>query len=393
MEFTHNIFWVGAVDWNVRSFHGHTYTTKRGTTYNAYLVIGEKVALIDTVRPYFADEMIQKIKEIVPLEDIDYVIANHVEMDHSGSLPEIMRCCPKAIIYGTGRCRDGLQKHYHGNWNFKVVKTGDTLNLGGRTLRFLEAAMLHWPDSMFTYLAEDRILFSNDGFGQHYATSCRFDDEVDQCALMDEAAKYYANILWPFSSLVVRKIEEIGTLHMPIGMIAPSHGIIWRKDPHMILNSYMKWGKNETVNKVVVVYETMWGSTDNMARKITQGLIDAGVNVRLYDIAQSDGSEVFKEMLDAKGFIIGSSTHDNNMLPMIASFMELLKGFKPKGRKACVFGSYGWGGGAIKAIEEILRKTGIEVVKEGLSVQYVPDEKALRRCYDYGKECARVVMI
>ena len=386
-----DVYWVGAVDWNIRNFHGHIYTTKMGTTYNAYLILDDKIALVDTVYGPYAQEMIERIREIIEPEKIDYIIANHVERDHSGALPEIVKFCPRAKVLGTAKCKDGLYKHYYGNWDFQTVKTGDKLKLGKKTLTFLEAPMLHWPDSMFSYLIEDQILLPNDAFGQHYATGERFDDEVDEAILMDEAAKYYGNILWPLSSLVLRKIEEVQKLNIPIKMIAPSHGIIWRKDPMKIVNAYVSWAGNETKSKVVVVYETMWGATEKMARKIAEGIIDSGITVKLFDINQSDHTEVIKEMLDAKGYIIGSSTHGSDMLANIAGFLEFLKGLKPKNRIASVFGSYGWGGGAVNSIEEILKETGIEVVQPGLSIKYVPDESETKRCYEYGRAFAKRV--
>ncbi|MBU1998780.1 MAG: flavodoxin domain-containing protein [Candidatus Omnitrophica bacterium] len=390
VEIKKDIHWVGVVDWNVRDFHGHTYTTKRGTTYNSYLIKDELIALVDTVRAPFTEESIANIRQIVPLEKIDYIIANHVEADHSGALPKLMKLCPKAKVVGTAKCKEGLYRHYYENWDFQVVKSQDKIKLGQRTLTFLEAPMLHWPDSMFTYIPEDALLMPNDAFGQHYATSFRFDDEVEQVVLMEEAAKYYANILWPLSSLVLRKIEEVQKLNIPIKMIAPSHGIIWRKDPGKIIQAYLSWASNETKKKVVVVFETMWGATEKMARKISEGLIDAGLEVKLYDIARSDRTDIFKEMLNAKGFIIGSSTHDNDMLPNIASFMELLKGLKPKNRVVAVFGSYGWAGGAVKELEEVLKETGIQEIKPSISFQYLPDEEGMKKCYDFGVEFARL---
>lgn len=381
-------YWVGAIDWTVRNFHGHTYATQKGTTYNAYLILDDKITLVDTVYGPFGNEMVEKIAQLIPPDKIDYIVANHVEMDHSGALPQILKFCPKAKVFGTAKCKEGLYRHYYGNWDFQVVKSGDKLKLGKKTLTFIEAPMLHWPDSMFSYLIEDAILLPNDAFGQHYATSRRFDDEVDAAVLMDEAAKYYGNILWPLSPLVLKKIEDVQKTNLPIKMIAPSHGIIWRKDPMKIIKAYLSWAKNETKSKVVIVYETMWGATDKMARKIAEGVMDAGVEVNLFDINQSDRTEVIKEMLDSKGYIIGSSTHDNDMLPSIAGFLEFLKGLKPKNRIACAFGSYGWSGGAVNSIEKILKETGIEVAGPGLGVKYVPDENELKRFYEFGKDFA-----
>jgi anaerobic nitric oxide reductase flavorubredoxin len=387
-EIKKGIFWVGVVDWNVRTFHGHTYSTNRGTTYNAYLIIDDKITLVDTVLGSFADEMIEKIRQIVPPEKIDYIIANHVETDHSGALPALMKICPKAKIFGTAKCKEGLYRHYYGDWDFQVVKTGDTLNLGKRNLTFVEAPMIHWPDSMFTYMPEEQLLLPNDAFGQHYATSVRFDDEANMCELMDEAEKYYANILWPLGPIILKKIQDVQKMNIPINMIAPSHGIIWRKDPARIINSYVSWARNEAAPKAVVFYETMWGATEKMARKIAQGVTDSGVEVELFDVAQNDRTEVIKACLEAKGYLIGSSTHDNDMLPTIAGFLEFFKGLKPQNRLAAVFGSYGWAGGAVKNIEEILKSAGIPLAQPSISAKYVPDENEIKQCYEFGKAFA-----
>jgi len=383
-----DVYSVGAVDWDVRNFHGHTYTTKRGTSYNAYLIIDEKIALVDTVYGPFSAELIDNIRQVIPPEKIDYIIANHIEPDHSGALPAIMKLCPKAKVIGTEKCKEGLQRHYYLNLDFQVVHTGDKISLGKKTLNFIEAPMIHWPDSMFTYCPEEQLLMPNDAFGQHFASSKLFDDEVDPCALMDEAKKYYANILWPLSSVIQRKIEDLSKLNLPIKIIAPSHGIIWRRDPGKIVNSYLSWAKNETKPKVVIVYETMWNATDKMARSIAEGIADSGIEVKIFNIASSDRTEVLNEMLDAKGFLFGSSTHDNDMLPSIAAFLELFKGLKPKNRISAVFGSYGWAGGAVKEIEDVVKEAGVELVQPGLGVKYVPDESEIKRCYEYGKEFA-----
>ncbi|MFA5117723.1 MAG: flavodoxin domain-containing protein [Candidatus Omnitrophota bacterium] len=382
------IYSVGVVDWNVRSFHGHTYSTNRGTTYNAYLIIDEKVTLVDTVLGAFSAELIENIRQVVPVEKIDYIIANHVETDHSGALPAVMKLCPKAKIFGTEKCKEGLYKYYYGNWDFQVVKTGDTLKLGKRTLAFIAAPMIHWPDSMFTYCPQEALLLPNDAFGQHYATSERFNDEVDSCALMDEALKYYANILWPLGAVILKKIAEIQKMGIPIKMIAPSHGVIWRRDPLQIVTQYTSWANNAVKPKVVIVYETMWGSTEKMARKILEGIAASGASVKLFDVATSDRTEIIKEMLDAKGFCFGSSTHDNDMLPAMAGFMEFVKGLLPKNRIACAFGSHGWAGGAVKEIEDVLKAAGVEPVFPGLAVKFVPDENEIKRCFEFGKEFA-----
>ena len=391
VEIKKGIYSVGVVDWNVRTFHGHTYSTKRGTTYNAYLILDEKNVLVDTVAAHFSAELIENIKAILPLEKIDYVIANHVEIDHSGALPAINKLCPQAKILGTAKCKEGLYKHYYKDWDFGVVKTGDKIKLGKRTLTFLEAPMIHWPDSMFTYCPEEELLLPNDAFGQHYATSQRFDDEVDPCALMDEAAKYYANILWPLGSIILKKIEEVKKLNISIKMIAPSHGIIWRRDPAKIINAYISWAKNEIKPKVVVLYETMWGATEKMARKMLEAISASGVEVKLFDIAQADRTEVIKEMLDSKGFLFGSSTHDNDMLPTMAGFLEFLKGLKPQNRLAAAFGSFGWAGGAVKNMEKIIQEAEIEIAQPAIAVKYVPDANEIKTCYEFGKGFAEKV--
>ncbi|MDP3042097.1 MAG: flavodoxin domain-containing protein [Candidatus Omnitrophota bacterium] len=384
-----DIYSVGAVDWSVRNFHGHTYTTQRGSSYNAYLIIDEKVALIDTVYGPFSQELISNIQEIIPLEKIDYIIANHVETDHSGALPSLMPLCPNAKILGTAKCKEGLYKHYYKDWDFQTVKTNDQLKLGRRTLTFIEAPMIHWPDSMFTYCSQDALLLPNDAFGQHFASSRRFDDQVDPCVLMEEAEKYYANILWPLGPVILKKIQEVQKLNIPIKIIAPSHGIIWRKDPAKIINAYISWAKGETKQKVVVVYETMWGATEKMARKIVEGIASTGTEVELYDVAQSDRTEILTRMLTAKGFLFGSSTHDNDMLPNIAAFLEIVKGLKPKGRKVGFFGSYGWAGGAVKEMQEMLKDNAADQIIPGISFKYVPDASELAGCFEFGSKFAQ----
>ena len=347
--------------------------------------------MIDTAHAAFVTEFLESVKKVVPLEKIDTIIVNHVETDHSGALLELMKFCPRAKLYGTARCQLGLEKYYHEKWDFHVVKTGDQLKLGKRALTFLEVPMIHWPDSMFTYLIEDQILFSNDGFGQHYATSEHFDDEVSNEILMEEAAKYFANILWPFSHLITKKLEEVVQLKLAIKMIATGHGISWRKDPGQILAAYKKWAANETAPKIVVAYETMWGSTEKMARKIVEGITVEGVPVQLFDVAASDRTEIIYTMFNARGYLFGSSNHDSGLLPNMVSFMDFLKGLKPKNRIGAAFGSYGWSGLAIKQLETILQEAGIEQKQPSLSIQYAPDTGELERCFEFGRAFARLV--
>ena len=386
-----NIYWVGAVDWNIRHFHGFTYSTHRGTTYNAYLIIDKKVALVDTVQHPFAEEMMERIREIIDPSKIDYIIANHVESDHSGAIAEILKHAPDATVIGTANCQKGLEKHYFGNWKFQVVKTGDTLSLGDRTLSFLEAPMLHWPDSMFTYIEKDALLLPNDAFGQHLATSKRFDDEVNQHILMWEAAKYYANILWPFSGLVTRKIEEVQKLGLKIDMIAPSHGIIWRKDPMKIVKAYLRWASGEAKKKVLIVYDTMWESTEKMAKAMLEGISSEGVEVVLYRLPFSDEGDIIGELLEIKGLLVGSATINNGILPTVSPFLREMEGLRPRNKVAAAFGSYGWGGGATATIEKALKGAGMELVAPALTVKWVPDKTELQKCYEYGREFAKKV--
>jgi flavorubredoxin len=335
--------------------------------------------------------MIKRIREIIDPSKIDYVVANHVEPDHSGAISEILKLAPQAEVVGTARCKEGLQRHYFGDWDFRVLKTGDEISLGERSLRFIEAPMLHWPDSMFTYIEKDALLLPNDAFGQHLATSERFDDEIDERILMKEAAKYYANILWPFSQLVIRKIQEIQKLGLKIGTIAPSHGVIWRSNPMRIVESYLRWAKGETERKILVVYDTMWGSTEKMAKSIVEGVISEGVETMLFRLPFSDRGDIIGELLEAKGILVGSSTINNGVLPSVAPFLDEMRGLRPRNKLAAAFGSYGWGGGAVKAIEESLEKAGMKMVIPALSLKWVPDSNEVQKCYEFGKEFARKV--
>ena len=379
--------WVGVVDWDLRDFHG--FITRRGSSYNSYLISDEKIALIDTVKSNFCDELIDHISELTSLEKIDYIIVNHVEMDHSSSLPTIAKLAKNAKIFASQRGKDALIEHYGADFNVvKTVKTGDELKLGKRTLRFIEAPMLHWPDSMFTYLVEDKILMPNDAFGQHLAGSGRFDDEVDECELMEEAATYYANILMPFAPLITRKIQEIVQMGIPIEMIAPSHGIIWRKDPSKIINAYMDWSSGVAKQKAVVVFDTMWESTDKMARAIADGITSGDVEVKLFKLRATDNTDVVTEILDAKAVVVGSPTLNNQMFPSIGSFLTYITGLKPKGKLWSFFGSYGWGGGAVRGMVETAKKAGFEVLEPNIEVKYVPDQEDLKKCFEVGQQIA-----
>ncbi|HLG29266.1 MAG TPA: flavodoxin domain-containing protein [Candidatus Brocadiales bacterium] len=388
IKIAEGVYWVGAIDWNARSLHGGNYTAHHGTSYNAYLIIDEKITLVDTVHGQFAEEMIARIKEVIDPVRIDYVVCNHIEPDHSGALPAVMKIIPQAKVICTIRGKEGLLKHYFGNWNFLTVKTGDEISIGKKTLRFIEASLLHWPDTMFTYIKEDALLLPNDAFGQHFASSQRFADEVEEGIVMDEAAKYYANILMPFASLVVKKLEEIQKSNIQIKTIAPSHGLVWRENPEKIINAYLRWAKGEAKKQALVIYETIWGSTEKMAMAILQGIQDDDVEARLYKISATDHSDIIKEVLEAKAILIGSPTVNNSVLPNVASLLEELKELKPTGKIACAFGSYGWGSGAVRTIEEKFKQAGMEIFEPGLTTKWVPDADELKKCHELGKRIA-----
>jgi Uncharacterized flavoproteins len=385
------VSWVGVVDWNIRDFHD--YVTYRGSSYNAYLVQDEKTALVDTVKAAFCNELIAHVSELTSFEKIDYIIVNHVEMDHSSSLPIIAKLAKNARIFATARGKEELIKHYGAEFErVETVKSGDKISLGKKTLTFLEAPMLHWPDSMFTYLIEDKILMPNDAFGQHLASSGRFDDEVDQEILMEEAITYYSNILTPFAPLIVKKIQEVVAMNIPIDMIAPSHGIIWRKDPMKIVNAYMDWCTGKSVkNQVVVVFDTMWGSTDKMARAIGDGIASQGVEVQLMKLRAASETDIVTEITNSKVVLVGSPTLNNGMFPTLGMFMTYITGLKPKGKKWGFFGSYGWGGGAVRGMVKMAKEAGFDVMEPSVEFKWVPTEEELKKCFDYGVEIAQKV--
>jgi len=390
VQLREGIYWVGVVDWGLRDFHG--YSTPRGSTYNAYLVVDEKVALFDTVKAPFAAELLERISEILPPERIDYVVVNHVEMDHTGTLPEVMEVAKPEKLFCSPKGKENLLKHFHrDDWPYEVVKTGDRLSLGGRTVTFIETRMLHWPDSMFSYLMEDRLLISQDAFGQHWATSGRFDDEVDRGELMQQAAKYYANILLPYSNLVQKLLGDLGEMGLEPEIIAPDHGLIWRKDPGMILEAYGRWSQQRAKPKVVVVYDTMWHSTERMAQAIAEGLAREGVEYLVMDLKVSRRSDVVTELLEAKALLVGSPTFNNGMLPTVADFLHYLKGLRPRGKIGAAFGSYGWSGESVKLINAELEAMKVDLVDEGISVKFVPSGDDLKRCRELGQRVGRTV--
>jgi flavorubredoxin len=379
------VYWVGAIDWNLRDFHG--YSTHRGTTYNAYLVVDEKVALIDTVKAPFADEMMARIREIIDPARIDYVISNHVEMDHSGALPVIMKAAPRAKLFTTERFGEqGLRKCYQCDWPMTPVKEGSEISLGKRKIAFIPIPMLHWPDSMCSYLVEDQILFPNDGFGQHLASFGRFDDEEDWSVIMWEAQKYYANILMPMGPLVLKAIEKLKPV--PIRMIGPSHGIIWRSRVADIVGAWATWAKGGGEKRAVIAYESMWGSTEKMAHAIAEGLESKGVRYSYYDLAKNDRSDIVADILTARGLLVGSATMNNGLLPRVSGLLAYLKGLKPAGKVGAAFGSFGWGGGAVKAVEAEMQAAGVTLANNGLGLRFVPDPAEIDQCREFGRAFA-----
>lgn len=385
VQIADNVYWVGAVDWEVRHFHGHTYHTHRGTSYNAYLVMDDRIALVDTVMPGFEDELFRRIAEVVDPARIDYVIANHGELDHSGAIPAVLARVPQATLVHSKRGVESLGKYFQDGWKRQVVGTGDTISLGHKTLAFLEAPMLHWPDSMFTYIPEDRLLMPNDAFGQHLASAQRFADQVDPTILWDEARKYFANILTPFSPLILRKVEEVQKMGLEIEVIAPSHGLIWREDPIQIVEQYVRWASGEAQPRALVVYETMWGSTAEIAQAILEGIVEAGVEGQLFAVPQTDHTIVVGALLEAKGIVVGSATHNRRPLLNISALVEDLVGLRPVKKIGAAFGSHGWGGGAVPLLEKNLQEAGIDVVQEGLALAWRPTPQERAEAVAFGR--------
>lgn len=386
-KISNTVSWVGKIDWELEKFHGEEYSTHKGSSYNSYLIRDEKTVLIDTIWEPFSKEFVRNLKKEIDLNKIDYIIMNHSEVDHAGALAELMREIPDTPIYCTKNGAKIIKGLHHKDWNFVEVKTGDTLDIGKNKLVFVEARMLHWPDSMMTYMSGENLLFSNDAFGQHYASELMYNDKVDQDELYDEAIKYYANILTPFSKFVVSKIEEVVALNIPIEMICPSHGIIWRDNPLQIVNKYMEWAKNYQENQITIIYDTMWNGTRKMAEAIAAGIKskDKDVTVKLYNCGKRDKNDIITEVFKSKMILVGSSTINNGILSASAGILEMIKGLKFVDKKAAAFGSYGWSGESVKIITEELKESKFDVVSEGIKELWNPDEDAIQRCMEFGK--------
>lgn len=389
-----DIFWVGAIDWGVRDFHG--YITPNGTTYNNYLIVDRDITLIDTVKHDFSEVTIDNIRSIIDPSQIKNLVINHIEPDHVSSIDKIMDLCPDAMIYITNKGKKGLDRHFDtSKWNFTIVKTGDTLSTGKYTIMFLETPMLHWPDSMMSFIKEAKLLISQDAFGQHLATAARFDDEFVECAshsdLDESVIDYYANILMPFGALIRNKIAEVQKLGLDFDMIAPDHGIIWRKAPQKVIQDYLEMANGRAALRVAIIYDTMWHSTEHMTYPIMQGIQDAGVDCKIIKLRATPMSVAIKEFWKSRGCLIGTPTLNNIMFPSVAEFLTHLRGLRPKNRIAGAFGSFGWGGGAVKDAYEEFKRMGLEIVEPGIQVQYRPSAADDEACYQFGRAFAEKV--
>jgi flavorubredoxin len=389
-----NVHWLGKIDWELRKFHGEELSTHSGSSYNSYLIQEEKTVLIDTVWSPFADEFVRNLENEIDINTIDYIVINHGENDHSGALLRLMEKIPNTPIYCSKNAINSLNGQYHKDWNLNVVKTGDTLDVGnGKQLVFVEMRMLHWPDSMATYLTEDNILFSNDAFGQHFASECLFNDLVDQCTLFEEAMKYYANILNPFNKILKRKLEEIIALNLPIDIIATSHGIIWRDNPMQIVEKYQAWCQDYQENQITVIYDTMWNGTKQMAEKIAEGirLEDPVVRVKLYNISKNDDNDLATEVFKSKAIVVGSPTVSNSVLRSLVGFLHYMKELKFKNKKATAFGCYGWSGESPKILMDMLASSGFETLGEPLGINWNMTVDQEKEAVEFGKNFIKLL--
>jgi len=389
VEIASGIYQVGVIDWTIRDFHGYSVP---GTTYNAFLIVDEQVVLIDAVKKDFADQLLANIKEIIDPKKIDMVISNHTEMDHSGGLPRIMHAIgEEKPLYCSKMGKKNLSQHFGDGLNFQAVENGQEMRIGERSLTFLETRMLHWPDSMFTYVKEDRILFSSDAFGQHYAGYEMFDDQIGD-AIMAHAKKYFANILLLYTAKILKLAGQITEMGLEIRMICPDHGIIWRSEPEKIINAYVEWSKQEPAQKAIVIYDTMWKSTQLMAEAIAGGIAETGVEVRPVHIRSSHRSDIMTEVLDAKAIVVGSPTLNNGLFPTVSDVLTYMKGLRPKNKIGAAFGSYGWSGESVKLLNEALSDMKFEMLDAGLKIQYVPDTEGLAGCREYGRKIGQAVI-
>jgi flavorubredoxin len=391
-----NIWWVGVIDWNGRDFHG--YETARGITYNAYLILDEKIALIDGCKDGFGPEMLARVQGCCGLRQIDYMVINHIEPDHSGAIPWLVERLKPGRIFCSKRAKEALPLYYGSDtvagWDLQVVGTGDELPLGRNTLQFIEAPMVHWPDSMFTYVRGAKTLLPNDAFGQHLATSKRFADEVDMNIVMEEASRYYANILMPFGSPIQKMLAKIAEMGLEVETIGSSHGVIWRRpeDVARIIEAYKGWIAGKAPERVTLIYDTMWHSTEKMTMAIADGVAQEGVDCAVLRLSISPRSEAAHQILESRAFLVGSPTLNNGLFPTVGAFLTYIKGLRPKNRIAGAYGSYGWAGGAVKQVDAELREMGLDMT-DPLEVKYAPSDTELEACVELGRQVARKVKV
>ena len=381
------IYWVGAVDFSSRDFHGYS-RSPQGTTYNAYLVKDEKNTLFDTVKAESLELMLRRVREVIEPEKIDYIVVNHVELDHSGCLPDLVALCKPEKIFCSPMGLKSMEGHFNTEgWPIEVKKTGDTLSLGKRTVHFIETRMLHWPDSMFSYLAEDKLLISNDAFGQNIACSERYTDEIDPEVLEHAMKEYYHNIVQPFAPQVIKVLDQAAALKLNIDMIAPDHGLIFRgrEQVDVALGTYRRYATPTWKKRAVITYDTMWDSTAKMACAIGDGLYAAGVPYRILPLKANHHSAIMTELADSGAVFVGSPTHNNGVMPGMADLLTYMKGLRPQLKMGAAFGSFGWSGEAPRAIHEWLEKMGFELPIEPLTCKFVPKDDVLEQCFQAGK--------
>ncbi|MGF7186673.1 flavorubredoxin [Desulfitispora alkaliphila] len=391
-QLSESAHWLGVTDWTTQYFHGYGLSTHRGTSYNSYLIKDEKIAVVDGVMASFADQWLENLEQLVDFSKIDYVISNHSETDHSGSLLALMEKAPQAKVIVTQKGKEHVQKQCHKDWNFQVVKTGDKISLGSKEVIFVEAKMLHWPDSMMTYLTGDNILFSNDAFGQHYATSSIFNDEAEMDEVYQEAIKYFTNILTPFRPMLLKKIEELKKLNLPIQMIAPSHGIIWRDNPMQVVEKYVEWASDYAEPRVTLLYDSMWDNTEIMTKAIAKGLHAAGVDYKMHHMVTADKNDIMTDIFRSKGVLLGSPTINNRYLPTTSPVLEEIRCLRFTNKMAATFGSYGWTGESPKLLAAHLEESKFEIVQEPLKVKFTPTEEELEQCFQFGKSFGEKVL-
>ncbi len=384
-----DVYWVGARDWKIRDFHG--YSTNRGSTYNAYLIIDEKITLIDTVKAPFKDELLARISSVIDPKKIDYIVSLHSEMDHSGCLPQVVHIAKPEKIFTSKMGVKTLKEHFDSDCELISVDNGGKIEIGKYSLIFYETRMLHWPESMISYMPEKKILFSQDGFGMHLCSSQLFADEIEWDVLEFEAKKYYANILLPYSKVFLKLLDTVKKLGIEIDILAPDHGPVWRKDIDKYIALNEKWAKQEPEEKAVIYYATMWGSTEIMARAIGEGIASEGINVKLLPHNGTHRSDVITELCCAGGFCVGAPTINNNMFPAVADILSYVKGLKPQNLKGFAFGSYGWSGEGATQVQNILKEMKVDLIRDEIKIKYVPTKDDLKLCYEAGKELGKAI--